>query len=60
MFHLRYRHRLPLIQCLVQTALHLGLRKGEAAQVRDDLRMILGRTPRTMSDFVEENIGRFR
>ena len=60
LYHLRRRHRLPLIQCMVQTALHVGLRKGQAAQVRDDLRAILGRSPRALSDFVDDHLERFR
>jgi uncharacterized protein YbjT (DUF2867 family) len=57
--HLRRFHRLPLIQCAVQTALHLGLRRGEAAGVSDDLRAIVGRTPRGMTDFVVDHKDRF-
>jgi len=60
LYHLRVRHRLPPVQCLVQTVLHVGLQKGQAALVRDDLRAILGRSPRTLSDFVDDHLVRLR
>jgi uncharacterized protein YbjT (DUF2867 family) len=60
LYHLRVRHRLPPVQCLVQTVLHVGLQKCQAALVRDDLRAILGRSPRTLSDFVDDHLERLR
>jgi hypothetical protein len=51
---LRLRRGLPVVQCLVQTVLHRGLRSGEASEVRDDLRLLLGRSPRTMLDYLRD------
>lgn len=51
---LRARRGLPIAQCVVQAVLHRGLRSKEAAQVRDDLRLLLGRAPRTMSDYLRD------
>jgi len=59
-FHLKRRHGLPLVQCVVQAVLHRGLRRGDAARIRDDLRAILGRTPRNLSDFVDDHLEQFR
>lgn len=51
---LRLRRGLPVARCLVQTVLHRGLRSGEASEVRDDLRLLLGRSPRTMLDYLRD------
>jgi len=51
---LRLRAGLPIARCLVQTLRHRSLRSGEASEVRDDLRLLLGRSPRTMLDYLRE------
>ncbi|GAA3350034.1 NmrA family NAD(P)-binding protein [Amorphoplanes nipponensis] len=54
--HLR-RRRLPLLQCVVQTLLHAGLRRGQAAPVDPTLGRLLGRPPRTMAQYVSDQRG---
>ncbi len=51
---LRLRRGLPISQCLVQAMLNRDLRSDEASEVRDDLRLLLGRAPRTMGDFLRD------
>ena len=50
--HLRRARGLPWMQVIVQTILHLGLRKGNAEQVDPSLQELLGRSPHTMQDYV--------
>jgi uncharacterized protein YbjT (DUF2867 family) len=47
--HLR-RQGLPAAQVVVQTVLHAGLRRGDAATVDPALEALLGRRPRTIDD----------
>jgi len=47
--------RLPLPQRLVQTVLHLGLRRGDAAEVDATLRQLLGRPPRDLATYVHDH-----
>lgn len=54
--HLR-RRGLPLGQILVQTVLHVGLRFGQADHVDPTLGRLLGRSPRTMEDYVRDHTG---
>lgn len=54
--HLR-RQRLPWMQVLVQTVLHVGLRFGNAARVDPALGALLGRPPRTIRQYVEDHRG---
>ena len=54
-FHLLARHRLGLIQTLVQTYLHADLRRGTAAPVTRDLELLLGHAPRTARDYAEDS-----
>lgn len=42
-WHLWRRRRLPWMQVMVQTILHVGLRSGEAQDTDDTQRMLLGR-----------------
>jgi uncharacterized protein YbjT (DUF2867 family) len=53
--HLR-QQKLVMPQVLVQTILHVGLRKGSAAMVDPTLRQLLGRDSLTMSEYIEANI----
>ncbi len=53
--HLR-QQKMAKPQVLVQTILHLGLRKGSAAIVDPTLRQLLGRESLTMSQYIEANI----
>jgi uncharacterized protein YbjT (DUF2867 family) len=52
--HLR-RQRLPWMQVLVQTVLHLGLRFGNAAHVDPTLGRLLGRPPRSIATYVADH-----
>ncbi|GAA4605813.1 uncharacterized protein YbjT (DUF2867 family) [Actinoplanes octamycinicus] len=52
--HLR-RQGLPLAPCLVQTVLHLGLRRGQAEQVDPTMAGLLRRTPRTMAQYIRDH-----
>ncbi|PRY25069.1 uncharacterized protein YbjT (DUF2867 family) [Aliiruegeria haliotis] len=52
--HLR-KQRLPVAQTLVQTALHVGLRFGQAERVDPTLATQLGRPPRSIFDYVHDH-----
>ncbi|WP_299518103.1 SDR family oxidoreductase [uncultured Serinicoccus sp.] len=52
--HLR-RDGLPLAQTLVQTVLHVGLRRGDAAAVDPTLGRLLGHQPRTVADVIADH-----
>jgi uncharacterized protein YbjT (DUF2867 family) len=45
----------PVSQALVQTVLHTGLRRGQADQVDPALGQLLGRSPRTLEQYVDEH-----
>jgi uncharacterized protein YbjT (DUF2867 family) len=47
----------PVPQRLVQTVLHIGLRRGDAAQVDPTLSRLLGRPARTLADYVSDHLG---
>ncbi len=53
-FHLLARHRLGLVQTLIQTYLHADLRRGTAEPVTPDLERLLGHAPRTAHDYLED------
>jgi len=53
--HLR-QQRLPWMQVLVQTALHVGLRHGNAAHVDPALGRLLGRPPRAIQQYVADHL----
>jgi len=53
--HLR-RRRLPVAQVAVQTLLHIGLRRGDAAPVTSTMAELLGRPPRTLDDYVTDHL----
>jgi uncharacterized protein YbjT (DUF2867 family) len=56
-YALRLRQRrLPWMQVLVQTVLHVGLRLGNAAHVDPALGQLLGRPPRTMEQYVADHL----
>jgi uncharacterized protein YbjT (DUF2867 family) len=52
--HLR-RQGLPLVQCIVQTVLHTGLRRGQAERVDATLARLLRRPPRTLAQYVRDH-----
>ncbi len=45
---------MPLAQIIVQTILHLGLRRGNAAELDPTIERLLGRPPRTIAQFVAD------
>lgn len=51
---------LPLGQVIVQTLLHLGLRRGHAATIDPTLGALLGRRPRTLADYVADHLQLWR
>ncbi len=52
-WHLRMKRRLPWMQILVQTFLHVGLRRGDAERVEDTIEQILGRPARDIAEYIE-------
>jgi len=57
--HLR-RRRLPWMQVMVQTVLHVGLRYGNASHVDPALGRLLGRPPRTLHQYVADHLALWR
>lgn len=52
--HVRHQGR-PWLQAIVQTVLHTGLRRGDAATVDPTSASLLGRPPRTLERYVHDN-----
>ena len=52
--HVR-RQGLPRMPALVQTLLHVGLRRGDAEPVTEDVTSLLGRPPRSLREYIEDN-----
>lgn len=59
-WHLRRRRKLPAMQILVQTILHVGLRRGQAEYVDPTLANLLGRAPSPLASFVRREAGVWR
>jgi uncharacterized protein YbjT (DUF2867 family) len=59
--YLRHLHRqaVPLSQALVQTLLHTGLRRGQAARVDPTLAELLGRVPRSLAQYIHDHRSRW-
>ncbi|MBL9038975.1 MAG: NmrA family NAD(P)-binding protein [Archangium sp.] len=53
-WHLRTKRRLPLMQIIVQTVLHVGLRRGGAEQVDPTLERVLGRPARRTEQYIHD------
>jgi len=53
--HLRRHRNMPWMQILVQTILHVGLRRGDAEQVEPTVAQITGRPPGSLRDYVERD-----
>lgn len=51
-WHLWRTRRLPWMQIMIQTILHVGLRKGDAEQVDPTLERVLARAPHTVDEYV--------
>lgn len=56
LWHLWRRRRLPLMQILVQTILHVRFRGGHAAAIDPTLSQLLSRRPRQMSEYIEDHL----
>lgn len=52
-WHLRRKRRMPWTQILVQTILHVGLRRGDAEMVSPVVQDILGRAPRSLGTSID-------
>lgn len=59
-WHLRRARNMPWKQIAIQTALHVGLRRGDAELVDPTLGQVLGRPPRTVHDYVVESAQMWR
>jgi uncharacterized protein YbjT (DUF2867 family) len=51
-WHLKVKRHMAWMQVLVQTVLHVGLRRGDAERVEPTVERLLGRAPRTLADYV--------
>lgn len=51
-WHLKTRRSLPLLQIAVQALLHVGLRSGAAEPVSPQVEALLGRSARTLRDYI--------
>lgn len=49
------RRQMPLEQVLVQTALHVGLRFGQAETIDETLAKLLGHSPRSLRDYIRDH-----
>jgi uncharacterized protein YbjT (DUF2867 family) len=52
-WHLKVRRKLPVMQVLVQTILHRGLRAGDAEIVESTVQELLGRPALSLRDYLE-------
>jgi uncharacterized protein YbjT (DUF2867 family) len=59
-WHLKSRRRLGWMQTVVQTFLHVGLRKGDAETVDPTIGRLLGKPARTLSDYVRQRAAIWR
>jgi uncharacterized protein YbjT (DUF2867 family) len=58
--HLRWRRGMTWMQIAVQTVLHVGLRRGDAARVEPTMERLLGRPARTMKEYIQGASSRWR
>ncbi len=59
-WHLRKKHGLSWMQVVVQTILHVGLRRGDAEVVDVTAEQVLGRRPGTMLDYIQRTASRWQ
>ncbi len=57
MWHLKFRRRLPLAAVAIQTFLHWGLRKGDAAAVAGTTQQVLRRPAGSFEEYVRRAAG---
>jgi uncharacterized protein YbjT (DUF2867 family) len=60
MLHLSRRRRMPWMQIIIQTVLHVGLRRGDAEQVDPTVRRLLGHEGRTLREYVKDSAAVWR
>lgn len=58
--HLRKARRMPWMQIVIQTILHVGLRSGDAEKVEPTVEALLGRPPHSMQEYVERSVASWR
>ena len=51
-WHLRRRRSMPWMQVVIQTVLHVGLRRGDAERVEPTVERVLGRPPLALADYI--------
>lgn len=51
-WHLRNKRNQSWMQVMVQTILHVGLRRGDAEAVEGTVEQLLGRPPRSLADYI--------
>lgn len=54
------RQRLSVMQAVVQTIVHRGLRNGDAEDVTGDVERVLGRPPRTLDEYLADHVDRWQ
>ncbi len=59
-WHLVLRRRMSWMQALVQTVLHVGLRKGDAERVDATVQAMLGRPSGTLASYVARTVATWR
>jgi len=60
LWHLCVRRRLSAMQAVIQTILHVGLRRGDAENVEPTAERILGRRPRDMAAYIADAVPLWR
>jgi len=58
--HLRKARRMPWMQIVIQTILHVGLRSGDAEKVEPTVEALLGRPAHSMQAYVERSVASWR
>jgi len=59
-WHLRSKRQMPWIQIVIQTILHLGLRRGDAEEVDPTVERLLGRPARGLEDYIAGALATWR
>jgi len=59
-WHLRARRKMSWMQVIVQTVLHVGLRRGDAEDVEPTVERLLGRPPGSLAAYIAREAGVWR
>ena len=54
-WHLRRRRAMPWMQIVIQTVLHVGLRRGDAEKAEPTVEALLGRPARSLADYARDS-----